>query len=135
MGTENSRQVWFNCWEAKKETDRTRLGSFLGTLPLLGDRDNFLIPLPRNSPYTQELEIRYPTELKKARFDCAVQGGNILFQAEQNQIRVQCYFQAGAILVDINGDFQSDGEVAKGAGVDTNVGTFPVSGKYEDLKQ
>ncbi len=130
-GERNARQAWFICWEAKRETNRTRYGSFLGTLPLLGSETKFLSPLPSSSPYTQELQTRYPQEMKKAQFECATNGGhfNVLESEEKNSVQLQCYFQAGAIPLDENGDFKSDGEVARGAGVDIMLGTFPVSGK------
>ncbi|NJR17382.1 MAG: hypothetical protein HC785_17855 [Calothrix sp. CSU_2_0] len=130
-GERNARQAWFLCWEAKREKNGTRYGSFLGTLPLPGNEAKFLVPLPSSSPYTQELQTRYPQEIKKAQFECATKSGNfnILESEEKNKVQLQCYFQAGAIPLDEDGDFNSDGEVSRGAGVDIMLGTFPVSGR------
>jgi hypothetical protein len=132
-GERNARQAWFLCWEAKREKNGTRYGSFLGTLPLLGSETNFLASLPSSSPYTQELQTRYPQEIKKAQFECATKSGNfnVLKSEEKNSVQLQCYFQAGAIPLDEDGDFNSDGEVARGAGVDIMLGTFPVGGKLK----
>lgn len=126
-GNRNARQAWFSCWDAKTE-NKTRYGSFLGTLPLAGNEATFLTPLP-SSAYTQELLKRYRAAIKKAQFQCATIGGNfnILEDEEKKTVQLQCYFQAGAQLLDENGDFVSDGEASRGAGVDEILGTFLVN--------
>ncbi|MBW4506290.1 MAG: hypothetical protein KME64_07250 [Scytonematopsis contorta HA4267-MV1] len=126
----NARQVWFGCWDAKKD-NRTRYGSYLGTLPLPGSEQKFLTPLPNSSPYTQELQQRYSEAIKKAQFKCATKSGsfNILPPEQNNSVQLQCYFQGGVVLIDESNDFKSDGEASKGAGVDEILGTFPVSTK------
>jgi hypothetical protein len=128
-GERDGQQAWFFCWEAKKQ-NRTRYGSYLGTLPIPGNEAKFLIPLPSSSPYTQELQTRYPDAIKKAQFQCATKGGNFnILDEQKNNVQLQCYFQAGVQSVDENNDFVSDGEVTRGAGVDEILGTFPVGGK------
>lgn len=122
-----NRHAFLSCWDAKKERDGTRSGSILGSLPLVGQEAGFLTPLP-TSPYTQQLQIKYPSEVKKAQFTCATYGGNfnILESEDKNSVELQCYFQAGVSLVDENNDFLSDGENSRGAGVDIILGKFPV---------
>ncbi|PSB03401.1 hypothetical protein [Merismopedia glauca] len=133
VGNSNAQQVWFYCWDAKKEQG-TRYGSYLGTLPLLGsDEAKFLSPLPSDSPYTAELKSRYLAAIKKAQFECATKSGNfiILTSESDNTVQLQCYFQGGVQPLDENGDFKSDGEASRGASVDEILGTFPVSESME----
>ncbi|MFN7661757.1 MAG: hypothetical protein ACK5P3_27215, partial [Dolichospermum sp.] len=103
-------------------------GSSLGALPIPGNESKFLTPLPNNTPYTKYLQQKYGTEIKKAQFQCATNSGNfnLLISEDQKSIQLQCYYQAGEILVDSNNDWKSDGEVTRGAGVDEILGTFPI---------
>ncbi|AFZ00541.1 hypothetical protein [Calothrix sp. PCC 6303] len=128
VGERGSQQVWFNCWEAKKDK-KNRYGSYIGTLPLRGNESKFLIPLPTSSPYTPELNTRYADAIEKAQFKCATKSGNFnILDEQKNAVQLQCYFQAGVQPVDLNNDFASDGEVSRGAGVDEILGIFPISG-------
>lgn len=45
---------------------------------------------------------------------------------QKNTVQLQCYFTAGGVSLDENGDFVSDGEASKGAFVDEILGTFPI---------
>jgi hypothetical protein len=135
IGERNTQQAWFNCWEPKKEKG-TRYGMYLGTLPLLGSETKFSIPLPPESLYTSELKRRYPNEIDKAAFRCATKSGNfnILKNKEKDslaerlhqRVELQCYYQGGVQTLDENGDFKSDGEVSRGAGVDEILGVFKI---------
>jgi hypothetical protein len=135
VGERNTQQVWFNCWESRKKNG-TRYGTYMGSLPLLGSENKFLTPLPIASPYTAELKQRYPKEIEKAAFQCATKSGNfnILKGKEKDsfaerlrqRVELQCYYFAGVQTLDENGDFKSDGEVSKGAGVDEILGTFKI---------
>lgn len=130
----NSRRALFSCWEAKPEKDKSRYGSFLGILPFPSSKtDNeadFLAPLPNPSPYAQELQTRYPKAIVQGQFECATMGGNLLLElAENNSVQLRCYFQNGVILIDDNSDFNSDGEVSRGAGADLLFGSFPLDSK------
>jgi hypothetical protein len=127
IGERNTQQAWFNCWEPKKEKG-TRYGMYLGTLPLLGSETKFSIPLPPESPYTSELKQRYPQSITQAAFQCATKSGNfnILNGKESDRVELQCYYFAGVQTLDENGDFKSDGEVSKGAGVDEILGIFKI---------
>ncbi len=118
--------AFFNCWEAKKQQG-TRYGDYLGSLPTPGSESKFLTPLPK-SAYTQELQSKYPREIKQAQFKCGTKSGNfnILEDKPNNRVKLQCYFIAGAVIIDDNGDFLSEGEVSKGAFVDEILGTFPI---------
>ncbi|MCE2719156.1 MAG: hypothetical protein ACK6A9_16585 [Dolichospermum sp.] len=122
------KKVYFTCWEAKKQENGDRYGSSLGALPIPGNESKFLTPLPNNTPYTKYLQQKYGTEIKKAQFQCATNSGNfnLLISEDQKSIQLQCYYQAGEILVDSNNDWKSDGEVTRGAGVDEILGTFPI---------
>lgn len=119
--------AFFNCWEAKKQQG-TRYGDYLGSLSMPGNESKFLTPLP-NSAYTQELQSRYSREIKQAQFKCGTKSGdfNILEDKQNNSVQLQCYFTAGVVSLDKNGDFVSDGEASKGAFVDEILGTFPVN--------
>ncbi|MFM8005717.1 MAG: hypothetical protein ACKO86_12420, partial [Dolichospermum sp.] len=59
---------------------------------------------------------------------CATNSGNfnLLISEDQKSLQLQCYYQAGEILVDSNNDWKSNGEVTRGAGVDEILGTFPI---------
>jgi hypothetical protein len=125
-----NQKVYFTCWDAKKLEDGNRYGSYLGTLPSLGKENQFLVPLPQNSPdnqYNQYLQKNYAKELKKAQFICTTYSGNfnVLTSEDQKNIQLQCYFQAGVNFIDVNSDWVSDGEASRGAGVDQILGTFP----------
>ncbi|MBD2294229.1 hypothetical protein H6G06_12170 [Anabaena sphaerica FACHB-251] len=128
---DQNQKVYFTCWNPKKEKDGNRYGSYLGSLPTPGNENKFLTPLPTNSPnnqYNQYLQKNYANELKKAQFRCATNGGNfnLLTSEDQKNIELQCYFQAGVSLIDVNNDWVSDGEATRGAGVDQILGTFPI---------
>ncbi|MBW4598667.1 MAG: hypothetical protein KME29_03410 [Calothrix sp. FI2-JRJ7] len=120
------QRALFNCWEAKKQK-RTRYGDYLGSLPMPGNEPKFLIPLPK-SAYTQELQSRYSGEIKQAQFKCGTKSGdfNFIEDKKNNSVQLQCYFTAGVVSLDENGDFVSDGEASKGAFVDEILGTFLV---------
>jgi hypothetical protein len=127
IGERNTRQVWFNCWEPKQEKG-TRYGMYMGTLPLPGSEVQFSTPLPPTSPYTAELNQRYAKSIEKAAFQCATKSGNfnILAGKEKDRVELQCYYFAGVQPLDEDGDFKSDGEVSRGAGVDEILGTFKI---------
>jgi hypothetical protein len=135
IGERNTRQVWFNCWEAKQEKG-VRYGMYIGTLPLPGSEIQFLTPLPPTSPYTAELKQIYPKAIEKSAFQCASKSGNFnilagkekdsLAERLRQRVELQCYYFAGVQPLDENGDFKSDGEVSRGAGVDEILGTFKI---------
>lgn len=124
---DENKKIYFTCWDAKKPKDGSRLGAYLGTLPIPGNEDKFLTPLPTDPPYARYLQEQYSNQVKKAQFECSTKGGNFnfLISKDQQLIQLQCYFQAGVNFTDDNNDWVSDGET-RGAGVDEILGTFPL---------
>jgi len=122
------RRVLLACWDTELSDNGERNGSGLMTLPFPGESDRFLSNWPDSQPYAEELSNAYPEEIQNVRFRCATYNGdlNILVFEDRQEADLQCYFQAGAILVDVDGDYLSDGENSRGAGVDRILGTFPL---------
>lgn len=127
------KKVYFACWEAKKQKNGDRYGSSLGALPIPGNESKFLTPLPSDTPYTKYLQEKYATEVRKAQFQCSTKSGNLnlLVSEDQKSIQLQCYYQAGVILIDSNNDWKSNGEATRGAGVEEILGTFPIDKSYK----
>ncbi|GCE92298.1 hypothetical protein NIES46_03370 [Arthrospira platensis NIES-46] len=122
------RRVVLACWNREVDDYGAREGSSLITLPFPGEENRFLSSWPDSQPSAEELLNTYPEEIKNIRFQCAIESGdiNILVSEDRPEADLQCYFQAGVILVDIDGDYVSDGENSRGTGVDRILGTFPL---------
>jgi hypothetical protein len=124
---DENKKIYFTCWDAKKPKYGSRFGAYLGTLPIPGNEDKFLTPLPTDPPYAKYLQEKYSNQVKKAQFKCSTKGGNFnfLISKDQKLIQLQCYFQAGVNFTDDNNDWVSDSET-RGAGVYEILGTFPL---------
>ncbi|VXD19877.1 conserved exported hypothetical protein [Planktothrix serta PCC 8927] len=110
--------VYLSCWEPKIENGE-RLGLPLGVLPLPGYEQQFGVKISSDDPKIQAILNRNREQVERMSFECATHGGdiNILVSGDE-KISLQCYFQAGANLVDSNGDGVPDGMYTKGTGVD-----------------
>ncbi len=122
------RQVQVACWDTEiKKGDRYGLSR--DSLPYPGDEDQFLPPLPRRSRYTEPLTARFPGPVRSSQNECGFLGGDIQYRTRKDidRLELQCVFTAGAILIDTNGDFVSDGETSRGTLIDKIVGKFAIS--------
>lgn len=113
-----SKVVYLSCWEPKIENGE-RTGEPLVVLPFPGYEQQFGVKISSDDPQIQAILNRNIKTVENMSFECGTQGGNInILVSENGSITLQCYFQAGVGLVDVNGDGVSDGENSRGAGVD-----------------
>ncbi|WP_299491452.1 hypothetical protein [Acaryochloris sp. IP29b_bin.137] len=122
------RQVHVTCWDTElKKGDRYGLSR--NTLPYPGDEAQFLPPLPRRSRYTEPLNTRFPGPVRTSQNECGSLGGEIQYRTrkEIDRLELQCVFTVGAVLIDTDGDFVSDGEASRGTLIDKIVGKFAIS--------
>lgn len=130
-GESGQRNVSFACWEPPN-ADGSADGSFLGILPYPGEEAEFVTSWNCSESddscealaylKTQELEM-----FNRYNFECRTYGGSInllVSDSDPRAFQVQCYFQAGVVLWDGDGDGVSDGENSRGAGVDVILGEF-----------
>lgn len=122
------RQVHVTCWDTEvKKGDRYGLSR--DSLPYPGDEAQFLPPLPRRSRYTEPLQTRFPGPVRTSQNECGSLGGDIQYRARKDidRLELQCVFTVGAVLIDTDGDFVSDGEASRGSLIDKIVGKFAIS--------
>lgn len=113
-----SKVVYLSCWEPKIENGE-RTGEPLGVLPFPGYEQQFGVKISSDDPKIQAILNQNIKTVENMSFECGTQGGNInILVSENGSVTLQCYFQAGVSLVDVNGDGVSDGENSRGAGVD-----------------
>ena len=105
------------CWDPPT-TDASRNGSLLGILPYPGEEASFPVAIASDDSSIQATLDANPQIVQQTGFDCAVQGGSINVIADEDAVTLQCFFQAGVQVLDVNGDGVSDGENSMGAGVD-----------------
>lgn len=115
---DGSQRVGFYCWEPPYDQGGDRTGFVLGVLPYPGDEAGFPVAIASDDPAVQAELRRYSEEVAQMGFDCAMAEGNINILTDNGKTGLQCYFQAGVILTDSDGDGVSDGELSMGAGVD-----------------
>lgn len=116
--SDQSKVVYLSCWEPTIENGE-RTGKPLGVLPFPGYEQQFGVEISSDNPEIQAILNRNIKTVENMSFECATQGGNInILVSENGSVTLQCYFQAGVSLVDVNGDGVSDGENSRGAGVD-----------------
>lgn len=126
--TRGGRQVNVACWDTEvKKGDRYGLSR--DVLPYPGDEAQFLPPLPRRSRYTEPLKTRFPDPVRTSQNECGSLGGDIQYRARKDidRLELQCVFTVGAVLIDTDGDFVSDGEASRGTLIDKIVGKFAIS--------
>jgi hypothetical protein len=115
---DGSQRVGFYCWEPPHDQGGDRSGFVLGILPYPGEEAGFPVAIASDDPAIQAELERYAPMVSQMGFDCAVAGGEINILSEARQMSLQCYFWAGAILIDTNDDGVADGELSMGASVD-----------------
>lgn len=118
---DGSQRVGFYCWEPPFDPGSgsgERSGYVLGVLPYPGEEADFPAKIVSDVPAIQAVLDRYPEKVAQMAWDCALASGDINILPEENAVRLQCYFQAGVSLADVDGDGISDGEYSMGAGVD-----------------
>lgn len=128
QNTRGGRQVHVTCWDTEvKKGDRYGLSR--NSLPYPGDEAQFWPPLPRRSRYTEPLNTRFPQPVRTSQNECGFLGGDIQYRARKDidRLELQCVFLVGAVLIDTDGDFVSDGEASKGSFIDKIVGKFAIS--------
>lgn len=126
--TRGGRQVHVACWDTEvKKGDRYGLSRY--ALPYPGDEAQFLPPLPRRSRYTEPLNTRFSGPVRSSQNECGFLGGDIQYRTRKDidRLELQCVFTVGAILIDTDGDFVSDGEASRGTLIDKIVGKFAIS--------
>lgn len=126
--TRGGRQVNVACWDTEvKKGDRYGLSRY--AVPYPGDEAQFLPPLPRRSRYTDPLNTRFPQPVRSSQNECGSLGGDIQYRARKDidRLELQCVFTVGAVLIDTDGDFVSDGEASRGTLIDKIVGKFAIS--------
>jgi hypothetical protein len=119
-------RVYFYCWQTKV-VQGTREGTFLGILPYPQQEATFPIAINSDNPQIQTVLDRHRDKVRQIGFECATYGGDINIltpEISPRRLSFQCYFQAGTILIDLNGDWLSDGENSRGAGVDIILGSI-----------
>jgi len=114
---DESQRVNFICWEPPT-ANASRNGSLLGILPYPDEETLFPVAIASNEPTIQAALDSNPQIVQQMGFDCAVQGGNVNILAGEDAVTLQCFFQAGVQVLDLDGDGISDGENSMGAGVD-----------------
>lgn len=128
QNTRGGRQVHVTCWDTEvKKGDRYGLSR--SALPYPGDEAQFLPPLPRRSRYTEPLTTRFSDSVRTSQNECGSFGGDIQYRARKDidRLELQCVFTVGAVLIDTDGDFVSDGEASRGTLIDKMVGKFAIS--------
>lgn len=113
-----SKRVYLSCWESQLENGE-RNGQFLGSLPFPGYEEQFGVKITSNDPNIQKRLEENSEQVKQISFECATRGGDInILVSDEQKVSLQCYFSVGVVLVDLDGDWVSDGENSRGTMID-----------------
>ncbi len=120
------QRVSFFCWD-KPVGNGSRIGTWLGILPLVANDYTFVKPLVCSNSDQQcqkvlpQLRTNYPELVQKAEFTCATKQGSLFVRVSEQEIDIRCGFFATSVWDD-NGDGLVDNEDP--VSVDISVGTF-----------